>query len=208
VGPPGSCPGPLVRTGVISPGLTGTHGRPPESNGDGTFLLPGPDGPLATIRLVNLRDGIENLELFVLARNRCGDGPVCAALSRLVVNATAHVENATLLEDVRRRLGHAATGTGPCPSVSNLVLPHASKNDDDDAAVAAAPAAKELGKYWHLSPETELTVRSGGTFGHASRQPGRHPRLLGPKAPTYARSLASPSREARERQNPYTAHNL
>ncbi|NMC82133.1 MAG: DUF4091 domain-containing protein, partial [Armatimonadetes bacterium] len=37
-----------------------------EYNGDGSFLCPGPDGPLATIRLENMRDGIEDNEYFWL----------------------------------------------------------------------------------------------------------------------------------------------
>ena len=35
-----------------------------KANGDGSFVVPGPDGPLATIRLVNIRDGVEDVELF------------------------------------------------------------------------------------------------------------------------------------------------
>lgn len=45
---------------------------PPRSfqdcNGDGSLMCAGPDGPLATIRLENLRDGIEDYEYFWLLR--------------------------------------------------------------------------------------------------------------------------------------------
>lgn len=34
------------------------------ANGDGNFLYPGDDGPIATVRLHNLRDGFEDAELF------------------------------------------------------------------------------------------------------------------------------------------------
>jgi hypothetical protein len=33
-------------------------------DGDGSLTYPGEDGPLATIRLVNVADGIEDVELF------------------------------------------------------------------------------------------------------------------------------------------------
>ena len=34
------------------------------ANGDGNFLYPGEDGPIATVRLHNLRDGFEDAEMF------------------------------------------------------------------------------------------------------------------------------------------------
>lgn len=38
------------------------------NNGDGSFLCAGPDGPLATVRMENIRDGIEDNEYFWLLR--------------------------------------------------------------------------------------------------------------------------------------------
>jgi hypothetical protein len=35
-----------------------------ECNGDGSFICAGPDGPLSTIRMENIRDGIEDYEYF------------------------------------------------------------------------------------------------------------------------------------------------
>ena len=34
------------------------------ANGDGYFLYPGPNGPLPSVRLHNIRDGFEDVELF------------------------------------------------------------------------------------------------------------------------------------------------
>ncbi len=63
------------RRGIISEGpRTRWHpnsiGRNPGSlaNGDGSLICPGPDGPLATIRLENVRDGMEDYEYYVLLR--------------------------------------------------------------------------------------------------------------------------------------------
>lgn len=38
------------------------------NNGDGSVMCAGPDGPLATIRLENIRDGIEDYEYYMLLR--------------------------------------------------------------------------------------------------------------------------------------------
>jgi len=38
------------------------------NNGDGSIMCAGPDGPLATIRLENIRDGIEDYEYYLLLR--------------------------------------------------------------------------------------------------------------------------------------------
>ncbi len=40
-----------------------------DCNGDGSIICAGPDGPLATIRLENIRDGIEDYEYFWLLRH-------------------------------------------------------------------------------------------------------------------------------------------
>ena len=51
-----------------------------DANGDGSLFYPGPDGPLASIRLQNYRDGMEDYNLLVELRQRldkaadkCGD---------------------------------------------------------------------------------------------------------------------------------------
>jgi len=55
-----------------------------EYNGDGSFLCPGPDGPLATIRLENMRDGIEDNEYLWLL------GQEIERLKKLKSPASAH----------------------------------------------------------------------------------------------------------------------
>jgi len=47
---------------------TFTNRRGERPNGDGSLMCPGPDGPLSTIRMENIRDGIEDYEyLYLLA---------------------------------------------------------------------------------------------------------------------------------------------
>jgi hypothetical protein len=46
-----------------------TNSRNETANGDGSLLCPGPDGPLSTIRLENIRDGFEDYEYLCLLRD-------------------------------------------------------------------------------------------------------------------------------------------
>ena len=70
---------------------------PGSLNGDGSLLYPGVDGPISTIRYENIRDGIDDAELFA----RCGydklQGRSRAAdlIEQLIANGTARVENET-----------------------------------------------------------------------------------------------------------------
>ena len=83
---------------------------PGGANGDGSFTYPGADGPVGTIRLANIADGIEDWELF----NRLGTHVHPASVSRaddlitqLVSNITSHrVYEPALLEGVRRQAAH------------------------------------------------------------------------------------------------------
>ena len=45
------------------------------NNGDGSIMCAGPDGPVATIRLENIRDGIEDYEYYVLLRRLLAERP-------------------------------------------------------------------------------------------------------------------------------------
>lgn len=80
-----------------------------DANGDGSFTYPGEHGPLATIRLANIADGIEDWELF----NRLGTSHRSISraddlITQLISNITAagRVENPALLERVRRQAAH------------------------------------------------------------------------------------------------------
>ena len=81
-----------------------------DANGDGSFTYPGDNGPLATIRLVNIADGIEDWELF----NRLGSSSrsfishADDLITQLISNITAagRVEDPALLERVRRQAAH------------------------------------------------------------------------------------------------------
>lgn len=69
------------------------------ANGDGQYIYPGPDGPISTIRLMNLRDAFEDVDLFrSLEQDQAKD-----LLTRLVRSPTDFTPNSTLLEATRRQ---------------------------------------------------------------------------------------------------------
>jgi len=63
------------------------------NNGDGSIMCAGPNGPLATIRLENIRDGIEDYEYYLLLRDLLkarGLGPQTGAVPAQVVEDLSH----------------------------------------------------------------------------------------------------------------------
>lgn len=71
------------------------------ANGDGNFVYPGVDGPIQTVRLRNLRDGFEDIELFRML----GTEKVKPIVSPVVSSATSYVLDPTSLDKGRQ---HAA----------------------------------------------------------------------------------------------------
>ena len=73
-------------------------------NGDGTLIYPTADGPVASLRLANIRAGIEDWELT----NRLGYSTTLISnaadlLRQTVVNDTSRREDPVLLERLRRQ---------------------------------------------------------------------------------------------------------
>eukprot|EP01045_Picozoa_sp_COSAG04_P020318 COSAG04_NODE_2068_length_4871_cov_2.073973_1_plen_1105_part_00 len=99
--------------------------EPGSLNGDGSLTAPGVDGPLSTIRLENIVDGIEDAALWAMLGVDASTGLSRGAdlNQQLVVNGTHRNENPMLMESVRRQAAHriiaAARSTAP-----------ASKTDD------------------------------------------------------------------------------
>lgn len=55
----------------------------PNDVGDGQLTLAGTDGPIATIRLHGIRDGIEDFGYFSLLRAKKGEAAVQDAISKM-----------------------------------------------------------------------------------------------------------------------------
>jgi hypothetical protein len=76
--------------------------------GEGSFTYPGEDGPIATLRIKAIRDGIEDVELFRKAGVVVGGGGFLNAhhdlITQLVTNFTDYREDPVLLERLRREV--------------------------------------------------------------------------------------------------------
>jgi len=74
-------------------------------------MCAGPDGPLATIRLENIRDGIEDYEYYLLLRRqlaKAGADPKAGEVPRSVVeNLTTFTHDPAALRAERRRVAQA-----------------------------------------------------------------------------------------------------
>jgi hypothetical protein len=80
-------------------------------NGDGALFYPGDDagieGPVASIRLKNLRDGMEDYEYFVILMQRGGRAVVDEVVRNAVPTWGSWVQEPNRLLELRRRLAEA-----------------------------------------------------------------------------------------------------
>ncbi|MBD3292190.1 MAG: DUF4091 domain-containing protein [Armatimonadia bacterium] len=76
------------------------------ANGDGCLIVAGPEGPLSTVRLENIRDGIEDYELLTILAERRGDGGEFSRVlsDKLITTMTDYTRDADHFAEVHRRL--------------------------------------------------------------------------------------------------------
>ena len=83
----------------------------PGIRGDGSLLYPGKqagvDGPVSSIRLEMIRDGLEDFDYLTLADTRLGVQVTQQFIARLARSLTDYEQDPTALEKVRRELGSA-----------------------------------------------------------------------------------------------------
>ena len=73
------------------------------ANGDGNFVYPGVDAPIQTVRLRNLRDGFEDIELFRMLDS----DKVKQIVSPVVSSATSYVLDPLVLDKGRQQAAAA-----------------------------------------------------------------------------------------------------
>ncbi|MGI6543288.1 MAG: glycoside hydrolase domain-containing protein [Limnochordia bacterium] len=112
-----------------------------DANGDGSLFYPGPDGPLASIRLQNYRDGMEDYNLLVELRQRldkaadkCGDPQwrqaVTAAEAALAVpddivtSLTCYTKDARVYRQWRNSVAHAIMALDSLINADNAAHKH------------------------------------------------------------------------------------
>jgi hypothetical protein len=76
------------------------------ANGDGCLIAAGPEGPLTTVRLENIRDGIEDHELLTMLEKQSGDnGDFSRVLcEKLITTLTDFTRDTAHFAEVRSRL--------------------------------------------------------------------------------------------------------
>ena len=79
--------------------------------GDGCLLYPGKnvgvDGPVASLRLDCIRDGVEDFDLLKLAEEHLGREWVTAQVKKVSESVTVHTKDNSLFVSVRNAIGEA-----------------------------------------------------------------------------------------------------
>ncbi len=75
------------------------------ASADGNLIYPTPDGPVPSVRLVNIRDGIEDFEYLTMLAKLKGRRAVVPYLKQLVPSMTDFSRDSALLEKMRREIG-------------------------------------------------------------------------------------------------------
>ncbi len=98
----------------------GVCAHPGHFNGGGYLFYPGTpcgiDGPVASIRLKVLRDGMEDYEYFAILRERSGDPAVKRLVDKIAPNWWDYCRDPRVLLDVRRELAEAIQHAGADPN--------------------------------------------------------------------------------------------
>jgi hypothetical protein len=101
-------------TRVIEPWFNPAFAHPRHYNGGGYLFYPGGpcgiDGPIASMRLKNLRDGMEDYEYFALLEQRNGWEAVQPIVDRIAPNWWDYARDPQALLAARRELAEAITG--------------------------------------------------------------------------------------------------
>lgn len=95
-------------TTVLDPWNNPAFAHPGHFNGGGYLFYPGlpcgVDGPVASMRLKNLRDGMEDYEYFALLQAKSGDAAVKQFVDKVAPNWWDYCRDPQVLLDVRRQL--------------------------------------------------------------------------------------------------------
>jgi hypothetical protein len=101
-------------TTVIDPWLNPAFAHPRHYNGGGFLFYPGLpcgiDGPVASMRLKNLRDGMEDYEYFVLLEKRAGAEAVRKLVERIAPNWWDYCRDPETILAVRREIARQIAG--------------------------------------------------------------------------------------------------
>ena len=104
-------------TTVIDPWFNPAFAHPRHYNGGGFLLYPGTpcgiDGPVSSIRLKNLRDGLEDYEYLVLLESRVGVEAARAAVDQIAPNWRDYSRDPAEILAVRRAIAQQIVAGSP-----------------------------------------------------------------------------------------------
>ena len=98
-----------------------------EVHGDGILLYPGRKGVLPSIRLANVRDGVEDSEWLLMAERRAGREKVDGMVGRVTADLTHFTRNPEIIRSVRGEVAgliENCMGTATVDSKRNSQLQH------------------------------------------------------------------------------------
>lgn len=102
-------------TTVIDPWFNPAFAHPRHFNGGGLLFYPGAacgiDGPVTSMRLKNIRDGMEDYEYFVLLEKHAGPAAVQKLVDRIAPNWYDYCRDPDALLAVRREMAKQITGS-------------------------------------------------------------------------------------------------
>ena len=155
---------------------------PDRYNGQGILIVPGPDGPIPTIRMEMIRDGLEDFDYYSILRQSGPEGAAIAQVPAEVArNGWFHTVDPEVLEAERRRLAEAIVRLGLPGAVGEKPIvrtapsrpqPHATVAPNPPGVPETLPVSLdpnkrftlrlELAGYMRLMNLAEIEVFSGG----------------------------------------------
>lgn len=90
-----------------------TAGGDTSLNGDGVFIYPGENGPIGSIRMENIRDGLEDTEILSQYKERVGEAAAKKLISKVTVDRTHFSRDPQNLLRARQSMLRAISSRGP-----------------------------------------------------------------------------------------------
>jgi hypothetical protein len=134
---------------------------PDRYNGQGILIVPGPEGPIPTIRMEMIRDGLEDFDYYSILRQSGPEGTAIAQVPAEVArNGWFHTVNPAVLEAERQRLAQAIIRLGlPGAEGQKPIVRTAPSRPQPPVSVAPNPPGVPDALPLALDPNKSFTLR-------------------------------------------------
>ena len=164
--------------------------------GDGRLLYAGSDGPISSIRLAALRDGLEDAQYLAMAEAKLGRAHVRGVIAEIASSLTKHTGSASRFTRVRRELGMLLSAPGPAHHDDRLDVQLKSDDSDSSPSPAVDDSLKNTGDDG-ASPSSPDERRDHIDAGLWNGTGGRRPPCNTSRAATSNQCWNGPEVEAR-----------